>query len=705
MPHSNSLLPVARFAALALFLVACGDGGTPPRDNPTPGITSLSPAQVDQGSPEVTLTVTGTDFVRSSVVRFNGGDRTTTYVSATEVRATLPATDFGTAGTAQVVVANPAPGGGTSNIASLTIGPVQAAVPTIVSMSPTFTDVGSATTTVTITGTGFSAQSRVVVGFAERTTTWISPTQLRFSFAEAELVTSGTHSVRVMNPDGMSNAVTFQVRQPVPVLTSLSQTQINAGQEGFTLSVNGTGFTSASVVRFNGAPRATTRTAAGTLQVVLLEGDLSTAGTYSITVVNPQPGGGTSNALTLTLVNGDPEITLLPSRGASAGRSGFTLYVHGRGFVSGAVVRWNGSPRATQYISGTRLAATISSADVAAPGVAQVTVVNPAPAGGTSAAATMTIRQLGSSASTSRELALRARDIAWNAAAGRFYASVVGSVSPYGNSVVAIDPTTMTITADAFVGSEPGKLAISDNNQYLYVGLNGANAVRRVGLPTLTPGLQWSVGAGLVAGDIAVLPGFPLSVAVARQSPGTSPPLAGVTVYDDGVARPTSSPGHTGGNRIEFLASPSMLYGYNNSHTGFEFFRIAIDASGARHVSENGGLISGFYTDIVGAAGRIYGTDGSVVDAEQRVKIGSFGTNASAIAVDPDLGRAYLLIGAEIRVHDLNTFQHLGSVAIPAPSFDHPALVSTRLLRWGTDGLAFLDQTRFITVRSPLIGP
>ena len=149
-----------------------------------------------------------------------------------------------------------------------------------------------------------------------------------------------------------------------------------------------------------------------------------------------------------------------------------------------------------------------------------------------------------------------------------------------------------------------------------------------------------------------------------------------------------------------------MFYGYNNAHTGFEFFTIGIDASGARHLSAQGGLIGGFYTDIVGAAGRIYGTDGSVVDAERRTKVGSFaGGLVNALAVDPALGRAYLLNGSQLGVYDLNNFQLLGTVTVPTPSFDHPALVSTRLLRWGTDGVAFLDQTRLIILRSPIIGP
>ena len=181
--------------------------------------------------------------------------------------------------------------------------------------------------------------------------------------------------------------------------------------------------------------------------------------------------------------------------------------------------------------------------------------------------------------------------------------------------------------------------------------------------------------------------------------------LAGVTVYDDGVARPESSPGHTGGARIEFLESPDRLYGYNNAHTGFEFFTIGIDATGARHLTETGGLISGFYVNIVGASGRIYGTDGSVVDAEKRAKVGTLAAGGNAMAVDAALGRAYILTEGGIGVYDLNNFQHLGTIGFGMANFDHPALVNGRLVRCGTDGLAFLDQTRLFIVRSPIVRP
>jgi len=74
---------------------------------------------------------------------------------------------------------------------------------------------------------------------------------------------------------------------------------------------------------------------------------------------------------------------LLPDAVRPAG-AGFNLTINGTGFVSGSVVKWNGSPRATTFVNGSRLTAIILAADIAKPITARVTVVNPAPGGGTS---------------------------------------------------------------------------------------------------------------------------------------------------------------------------------------------------------------------------------------------------------------------------------------------------------------------------------
>lgn len=62
---------------------------------------------------------------------------------------------------------------------------------------------------------------------------------------------------------------------------------------------------------------------------------------------------------------------------ARPGGAGFTLTVNGVGFVNGATVLWNGSPRRTRLVSQGKLAATIKAQDIAVAGTASVSVLNP----------------------------------------------------------------------------------------------------------------------------------------------------------------------------------------------------------------------------------------------------------------------------------------------------------------------------------------
>lgn len=74
------------------------------------------------------------------------------------------------------------------------------------------------------------------------------------------------------------------------------------------------------------------------------------------------------------------------------GHPAFTLTVNGTGFASGAVVNWNGKPRATAFIGNSKLTASISATDIAKAGTASVTVVNPSPGGGRSNVAFFDVR-------------------------------------------------------------------------------------------------------------------------------------------------------------------------------------------------------------------------------------------------------------------------------------------------------------------------
>jgi uncharacterized protein (TIGR03437 family) len=76
-----------------------------------------------------------------------------------------------------------------------------------------------------------------------------------------------------------------------------------------------------------------------------------------------------------------------------AGDIAFTLTVNGTNFVTGAKVRWNGNERETTVVNSTHLTAAIPATDIASVGIAQVTVLNPAPGGGVSNILNFTIEK------------------------------------------------------------------------------------------------------------------------------------------------------------------------------------------------------------------------------------------------------------------------------------------------------------------------
>ncbi|HLZ69183.1 MAG TPA: IPT/TIG domain-containing protein [Dehalococcoidia bacterium] len=89
--------------------------------NPAPTTTSVSPASATAGGAAFTLTVNGSNFISSSTVQWNGMSLSTSFVSATQLTAAVPAGNVAAPGTATVTVVNPAPGGGASNGQTFTI--------------------------------------------------------------------------------------------------------------------------------------------------------------------------------------------------------------------------------------------------------------------------------------------------------------------------------------------------------------------------------------------------------------------------------------------------------------------------------------------------------------------------------------------------------------------------------------------------------
>ena len=309
---------------------------------------------------------------------------------------------------------------------------------------------------------------------------------------------------------------------------------------------------------------------------------------------------------------------------------------------------------------------------------------------------------------TVRVLDLPANDLIYDPATDTIYASVPPRDGlAIANTVTAIDPHTGEIGESVFIGSGPGRMALSDDGQYIYVALNGAAAVRRFEVATRTAGLQFSLGNDEFFGpfypeDIAVMPGAPQTVAVSLRNLCCSPRHEGVAVYDDGVQRVTKTPGHTGANVIEFGDSASTLYGFNNETTEYGFRRMTVDAAGVTVTDVTPNLISGYgpSVDIEYDGGLIFTTNGQVVDPEAPggpTLVGTFGTSG---VVEPDSanGRAFFVFNGEVRAYDQSTFTLIGSLTAP----DVPGGAS--LIRWGEDGLAFrTDDDRVVIMETSLV--
>lgn len=73
----------------------------------TANVSSVSPTSVAAAGPAFKMTVLGKGFNQSSTVQWNGANRTTTYVSTTELLAQINSSDIASTGSASITVNNP----------------------------------------------------------------------------------------------------------------------------------------------------------------------------------------------------------------------------------------------------------------------------------------------------------------------------------------------------------------------------------------------------------------------------------------------------------------------------------------------------------------------------------------------------------------------------------------------------------------------
>lgn len=361
--------------------------------NPAAQILEFSPNPWVVGS-DVTLSATGVNFIpgRTIFTVFGPNDSILFTMTLPEdatptfFRLTIPADKLPEAGTTVTLeTANPAPSkSGTAVSADIT---APNPTPVLTKLSTTEALIGDAAFDLTLTGTGFIRESKVKIGGKERATTYVDGKTLKVKLTSDDLKATGTIPFTVANPDpgaSESGKLDLEVKNPAPTLTKLSDETKTVGSPAFDLTLTGTGFIKGSKAKINGTERSTTYVDGTTLRVQLRADDLAAVGDVSVSVTNPEPGGGASGALKLSVMNPTPSLDTYAPFQAYAGAADTPFVLTGSNFVATSVVRIGGVDVPTTFISATELRATMPASKLAAVGIVPVLVFTPAPGGGSS---------------------------------------------------------------------------------------------------------------------------------------------------------------------------------------------------------------------------------------------------------------------------------------------------------------------------------
>jgi len=292
---------VASPLLIALLISSSGCGGssqssppllTPPPSEPT--IRSLSPSSVMAGGGDFALTVSGTNFSSDSIITFKYNALPTTFVSASELKATVPASYIAIPGQVPVLVLgnNPPP---------QTNFDINYPAPVITSLVPSHVQAGAAPIQLTLKGTGLFDSSTVKWNGVARLAT-LSSSQLVVALSANDVAAAGNAQVSVSNPapgGGNSAPANFTVdpftSNPAPVVSSLSATRAPTGWPGIPLLIKGSGFVAATTMQWNGSNRPSTPLSSSLLKTGIPIADLANSGNALINIFTTGPGGGTSS--------------------------------------------------------------------------------------------------------------------------------------------------------------------------------------------------------------------------------------------------------------------------------------------------------------------------------------------------------------------------------------------------------------------------
>ncbi len=261
--------------------------------NPIPALTSVTPSAFSEGT--TTVTVNGFQFVYGAQILWNGNAVPTTFISSTQLVASIPAPN---PGTFPIAVSNPNPGSVTTKSLSVKVGPGQV----VLTLQPYYgTDVRVSNPLnigLTVTGTDNPAVNLLVNGVAggnSQVGTAVSNSDGSITYtAPAVVPTPNVVQLTVVSVDNPSVSINHNIAvlNPIPILSSANPSSFNVGPAS--VVVQGQSFITGAQVLMNGSAVPTTFNSGGQLTASLT---ITEPGTLDLQVLNPNPGPATSNDL------------------------------------------------------------------------------------------------------------------------------------------------------------------------------------------------------------------------------------------------------------------------------------------------------------------------------------------------------------------------------------------------------------------------
>jgi hypothetical protein len=283
-------------------------------DTSPPSISSFSPTS---GPEDQMVTITGTNFTGATGVAFNGtATQDFTVYSATEIAA------FVAPGSTSGPISVTTPFGTGTSPTSFTVTPTP---PVICCFQPTS---GPAGTTVDIMGTFFTGATSVTFnGTPDPSFVVNSSTDITAHVPAG--ATTGT--ISVITPGGTDTGGTFTVTASPPTINSFSPT---SGQVGTSVDIQGTSFTGATSVTFNGT--------ADSGFVVNSSTDITAhvpAGVTSGPIAVTTPAGTGTSSGSFTVIPTPTISSFTPT----SGPAGTSVDIQGTNFTAATSVAFNGT--------------------------------------------------------------------------------------------------------------------------------------------------------------------------------------------------------------------------------------------------------------------------------------------------------------------------------------------------------------------------